>query len=486
MDLSNVTVEVGSVRPARVSLDSCESQEDTRSVTSPANPYKKRKAANGPPIAMLKREEVPSRVTPLLAISGNIICVDSPVVGGGTLQSPIIIDDEPAESGGPARLAPFPSPQRSSSSLIRLDNSSLHHDGTFGNPIVLEEEDTIVNIEPRHPVPTKVEAAAFASSATVAPPNNPEPSTASIDPTPAVHKKVDKKVAPLVEPFGFTLVKVPVQAYVEATVSEREGDFLYKLLCEKLAVDPVTKRIPSSYDSKGEEYFQARKALVIEEAREVISRSLAALWSTKTKRDPAMELILDVKDLGKAEPDKVITVTFHRPFPEDRNERPNWFTKQEKEFLITGSLFECSPVSDMKSIENTMLAVVLSTHPKRINKEMEFDVKISSNMVNHGKTWRLTHLDTIISLEREFEALDRNPATIAFLPALLGNNAISCKEDGDTMGADEKPLEDADTPERAVPILPKQIKLKDLNAAQEVAVSSFLGAAKNSISIVQG
>lgn len=152
---------------------------------------------------------------------------------------------------------------------------------------------------------------------------------------------------------------------------------------------------------------------------------------------------------------------------------------------MPGTLFECIDVAS----ERAMLAVVRPYDPKRIHKKMNFDVEVATE---HGwrveATYRCTPIGNIISFERQFAALCRDPHQIAFLRSLLGD--ISCHGTSKNMcsQSSETPSLKSESPGRDhhPSVLLEKMKMRELNATQEQAVSSFLNVPKGSISIIQG
>jgi hypothetical protein len=308
-----------------------------------------------------------------------------------------------------------------------------------------------------------------------------------------------------VAPFTATILKVSPHTYIETGRSEQTSKQLWKALCQNLSVSLPTGPIHARY-IHAKTHFDIRKALVIEEARETISRALIALrqGNTTTKQElptnyhltQDVSFALSLTDVGKPEFNGTISLTFRRPF-EYSSSGSNRFTPKEKEYLIAGNLFECYSESANSMGNNTLLAIILPCSPERIYKQMEFDVKVSldefnrqQQAVNVELDWILRPINNITSFERQFTALCREPERIAFLHELLGNPpttlaaftepmdvpTIISQEEGNSV--DYSSMEGI----QARPM----INLPHLNETQNIAVASFLNSPAGSISIIQG
>lgn len=312
--------------------------------------------------------------------------------------------------------------------------------------------------------------------------------------TPVSTLKEAKRIR-AVETFTSSLLKVSVETYVEAGASEWKGEQLWRDLCRQLAIPVSLCQVQDSYQDP-RTHMRIRKSLVVEEARESIARPLQQRWEPTEKgiaplpeanNPETMQFLLEAICIGKSQPTATVLMTLHRPFPENPNQKPNWFTTKEKQHLMPGEVFECVDVAN----KQVMLAVVQPCDPDRITKDMNFDVEVATYQgCRVGVTYRCTPIGNILSFERQLVALGRNPKHIAFLGSLLGGETDSSRDDtikGITQSSVTPYVKSesvGSTNDSSV--LLERMKLRNLNDTQERAVSSFLSAPTGSISIIQG
>lgn len=283
------------------------------------------------------------------------------------------------------------------------------------------------------------------------------------------------------ERFFTILLRCSVNDYVDASEDNAASLKLWSLLCHRASLVVPTERVkPRYFDAKN--HFHIRAALVLEEAREQMSRGLLKNRQDRLARHLAIcdgaPLLANILTLD-------VTVTEMKPrdhgitfvtLTKNRIDNEKYFTLNQKEHLMPGQVMECNLVGSGNT-DLFVLGCVLPCSKKRIHKLAEFDMLLfepfhaSVNMI-------LTPVSSFIGPCRQFEACTGNPESISFLQSLLGHQQYPASDDAPRDTNNKTNFEEmSEKPYFVVP---------SLNDSQEKAVSDFLVSPAKSISIVQG
>lgn len=302
------------------------------------------------------------------------------------------------------------------------------------------------------------------------------------------------------ERFFCIMLRSSVQDYIEANKSNAKSMQLWKMLCHRANLPVPSERIQPMYQN-AKQHFDIRAALVLEEAREAISRGLAsiqqkretlqsALMRVDVKEQkqqlhpiPTMDLVL-LED-AKSKPRGIFFLTFQKAPADDGKSR--YFSAEEKQHLLPGQVMECSDEFGT----STLLGCVLPCSKERIHKMAQFDLLLFEQPPK-SRSWRMTPVDAFIGTCRQFAACTEGaPESMLLIDAVLGNQqsppatlAASHKEQAGTSpssSSTENKTVNAD-PALSEPTF----QVPPLNENQEKAVSTFLDSPLKSISVVQG
>lgn len=301
--------------------------------------------------------------------------------------------------------------------------------------------------------------------------------------------------------FFATLLRSSVNDYVEAEKSECISEQLWKILCGRVRIPVPVQRIQPIYDDP-KAHFDIRAALVLEEARDAISKSLAKRWN-RPKRNSHWDTETDIKEstnlrvhMKHSEPRKhdMTVLTFQALMRDDAKGKPKYFTAEQKENLCYGVIFECIPEAQKTNIASAILGCMLPTSAERIHRQGSFDVLVFQPLTaGTGLSWKLTPVDNFLCAFRQFVAVTVYAAQVPFIDALLGK-----EETKSTVATEQK--EPGCPSDRFNTVSPLQVndsrvaseqrmsslEIPDLNATQEKAVTSFLASPPNSITLIQG
>jgi hypothetical protein len=302
------------------------------------------------------------------------------------------------------------------------------------------------------------------------------------------------------EKFFAVLLRSSVNDYMEATKSEKHSEELWRRLCRRASLLVPTERIHPKCESV-KTHFYVRAALVLEEAREAMSRGVSRNWrqretaalqlALRDTQQPSVLVTLNVKVQESLRRDHGITFLKLKNEPHD-NGQPRYFTDEEKQHLMPGQVMECSLVGGQN-----VLGCVLPCQKERIHKLAEFDLLIFQPLSAMSESWTLTPVDAFIGPCRQFAAVTDDPGKIPFLQALLGNqqcppvtshnvNNVTSQESSKEQDVISASHPTVDNTEKTVPTSEPSFTVPKLNENQEKAVSSFLESPPKSITIVQG
>jgi len=300
------------------------------------------------------------------------------------------------------------------------------------------------------------------------------------------------------EKFFTVLLRSAAEEYAEAATCQKKSLRLWKTLCQRASLPVPTERVQPKY-SDAKTHFELRAALVLEEAREAISRGLSNIHQKRKARETQQLMLFDTQSIQQLPRILTLEVTAQEFKPRDygitfitfkntphENGSKKYFTDEQKQHLLPGQVMECSVLGS-----SPVLGCVLPCNKERIRKMAEFDLLIFEPLPNLAKAWTLTPVDAFIGPCRQFAACTEKPDIIPFLHSLLGNQQrpyTASDEDqratkaSSLPSAETKSASNTTTVEKAEPLF----KVPPLNENQEKAVSAFLESPSQSISIVQG
>ena len=285
--------------------------------------------------------------------------------------------------------------------------------------------------------------------------------------------------------FLAAIFRTPPKDYVywpDAPDTSQKSLQIWNDLCERTELSIVKSPLPAIQKTVAE-HFDARAALVLEEAREAMAQALTTLWHCKTPQhyESFDELEL-IDQQAMDEPGKplggFIKYTLKRK-QTYADAKKNVFSAAELEYLQCGTL--CLLQTCGSNVAT--FALTRAANKDRLNKKKTFDAIgldlpaavtddwTSPQGICRGEGIKLIPIDaTIVSLVRQFHALSTERArTVPFVDVLLG----------------KKPSQSALGPGDELPSVTDP-PLARLNTSQAKVATTFMTSPPGSITIAQG
>ena len=302
-------------------------------------------------------------------------------------------------------------------------------------------------------------------------------------------------------------------------------DRLISEICQR-GNAPLPKKLSATYADKNE-FYAVRKALVLEEARCILSNELERL--SKLGRYTMRLSLVSTDEQPKT---GIPLLKFEKAqstnFYHNRNSEssPNCFTNSETYHMKPGCVFELTyigeyepnhytarPSTNRNYEQSSVLATILPQNMNTQNGDgfsSTFTVMVFNKQYLYGKVdtkslWDARPVTTLIGEQRQFEACDRG-IKVAFMPTILGckgSSHIRFSDSDDTLSdndvsTDEKKDDNESTTSQnsnnnsdisGEPNLPTPLSLfslPELNHTQNIALLKFLNSIESSMTLVQG
>lgn len=291
------------------------------------------------------------------------------------------------------------------------------------------------------------------------------------------------------ERFYGALLRSEPKHFLDAANSNPQSNSwlsLWETICQRVGLKPFHAPLLSAYEDP-QLHFDQRAALVLEEARNAISTELERAWKysgRQSNKSKTMYLRLQLISMLPCSQHLIIT------FVNDKA-----FTKDQLFDIRPGTVVQCIPRDRETSIHNVTLGVVKSGNRDELENGRLFQILVLRNLPPQaeGADWVVLPITSLITELRCFEALTNIAVTRAgFLNSLLGGKVAQhtrFDSEGDV-------VEDTKTSNKENSILPflkviskegnGMFTLPRLNPTQEKAASTYLNAAPNSITLIQG
>lgn len=298
-------------------------------------------------------------------------------------------------------------------------------------------------------------------------------------------------------------------------------------ICQRLSLPTPVQPLASSY-STIRDHFSSRAALVMEEARYAIAEGVRGLKEDLDRRRVASASV--GKNSGNRIRNKNGSRNLESPPASDsgtmvlkltgveHKERSGHsiltflkeggpFTRDQTQALRHGTVLACHDRRLAPNVSNSILACVIPQSREDMATLQSFAVMVYKTIKkSSGGVWDLTPITSLLSEQRKFEACtSQMMAPVSFIFPLLGGKEASHvkfheDENGDTYAVDARRRDgadggndddddsdsDSDCQLLEVETLENAFVLPRLNAMQETAARSFLGAKKDTITLIQG
>lgn len=283
------------------------------------------------------------------------------------------------------------------------------------------------------------------------------------------------------ERFFAVLLRSPPKAYLSAATSDDASQILWKIICGRLRLNPPLSPLHWCY-SQPTEHFDDRTCLILEEARESLSRGLAKLLDENSsarvsKREEKLTMTLKVTDSIETTygPHVHTRITLEAVRP---------FTKDQLFYLRPGGVFLLRPHKGRPTEENMRLGVIVTSNRDMIDSNQSIQLlmflKLPGTDMIVSSLWEVTPTAQLITELRCFEAMQYNRDKIRFLECLLGRDQRGMSP---IVEADDSASIDS----CEIAASSHLFNLPRLNHRQRKAASNFLQSAHNQpISLIQG
>lgn len=268
------------------------------------------------------------------------------------------------------------------------------------------------------------------------------------------------------EVFAGALLLSPPKAYVMAGKCNKESMKLWTDICARVGLETFHTPLRPIYQS-ADEHCAPRAALVLEEARAGITKSLFQRWEEGVESSVDIPVsVLEMRELGTG----FTTVWMKKE--QGGHEKKLSFTKAEAEFLRPGEILECD--TGHGTLDKNSLLIVLPQSKKAIMKSATVVLQLfgpASFFV--GSQCTLRPVSSALPLWREFVTLRAlRVSSLPFWNAILRGAGTSVPE--------------ARNQENTV-VLPSPCNVFDrLSRVQKKVVTDFLNSKPGSLTIVQG
>lgn len=305
-------------------------------------------------------------------------------------------------------------------------------------------------------------------------------------------------------------------------------DRLISEICQR-GNAPLPRKLSATYSDKNE-FYAVRKALVLEEARCILSNELERLskqgrWTMRlslVSSDEQPKTGIPLLVFQKAQ----ISTNFYHS--RHSGTSPNTFSNSEMYHMKPGCVFELTYVGEYEPNHHGVrpstnrnyeqLSVLATILPQNMNAQngdgfsSTFTVMVFNKQYLYGKVstnslWDARPVTTLIGEQRQFEACDRG-IKVAFMPTILGweesshirfsdsddtssdEESTEKKKDGNEKTNSQNSIDDSnlsgEPPGYHSPAPSSLFSLPDLNHTQNIALLKFLKSNESTITLVQG
>ena len=275
---------------------------------------------------------------------------------------------------------------------------------------------------------------------------------------------------------------------------------LWHTLCHRVGLIPPTERLRAVYDNH-QTHFQARAALVLEEARHAIASSLRQFFVQRNKNNHKnkMHMLLTVSQLESANSYGHVKITL-------QNQQRSYTSKELYDLRPGGILaIRTNDNSNSNNINNNkdkntlVLGVIVSSSRDQLESKKCFTILVfrpDDITIQQGNVLTVTVLAQLVTELRCFEALT-TPQTrnIAFLHSLLGRpSAVHTRfheTPTDNVVAEQSSAAVTPSPanqhdQEIIALASTYFHLPQLNETQQQAATQFLHSKPSSLTLVQG
>jgi hypothetical protein len=331
-----------------------------------------------------------------------------------------------------------------------------------------------------------------------------------------LHGRLPKSLSPN-ERFFASLLTSSVEELRQSNATSQQRDAVMQQVCGRVGV-ALPQPLPSHYSS-AQEYYDPRTALVLEEARYILSETLGR------RTQKTIPVTLAQVDERKKTGHVVLEFSKHTGGLY-KNSSPA-FTMKELFDMRPGGCFRVDFVGNNRS--GSVLASIVPLPPRdssqaptvtlMVYQSAALPPKIDQHVDDPSISWTIAPHGSLISHVRQFEACTR-ATKVAFLPSILSHKQsthIRFDDSDDSDGGDqpEEPKEDGNdfststtsttpmsvsssattsasqthTPKEPCEKQPPRVitpTLSKLNATQRKAAKQFLESAESTLTLVQG
>ena len=308
--------------------------------------------------------------------------------------------------------------------------------------------------------------------------------------------------------FFSLLLFCPLDELMDSNISDLIRCKLIQEICMRAGL-PVPTFLPNS-NSSADEFYSLRAALILEEARYILSDALLNLFTTDTTL-VNFEESQGLKRTGTCIGNQGITcsldnqrkktgfvqITFSHDFTLDESENRYHFDFIKKKAACVVLL---TPISD-PSVHSHILAYVDSANSSNDDDQLTVSVynvqkwsQLISNQYHDG--WRIVLLVSLNKELRQFEVCSRKPQ-VAFMRAILGMmpRHIRFNVDETSKTGEEDHTSDNNTTNQVPEIDSSSSYVKNLayyttsvptlNPSQNTAAEKFLVSSQGTITLIQ-